>query len=660
MAEALTRRLESSESLASIAELSSNAPLWMRNVVLAAQRRVSDIEMMCKAEVSKLRERADSLTSENDGLRMRLAEPKKKTTIRELEERIEILTSENALLVEESSALQIEIERSTAELRSREEECEAFKSRASTSERRRGELEKELGEVKDAAGAVEKRYVERAAELASANSQVAELKEGLASLHQQNEALRDEVDEKSRTIGELARRAEADGDELWQKVQEAASRSRELQEALGARSRELDSLADKYRRDSRELETVRADNAGMLRVMSGMEKQLATYAAREESVAAVARDSKEKAENALLARDKAAAREAQANRELEAERARRQADAERSLEAVDSSVKIERETWSAKLRERDAQLASAVERAATAEAKADRFKRETDQAQKAERLVRADFESLETRLMAEVVAPHEQKRFEAEARAAELERKSLLSQQGKQQQRQQRGGRTSSSVGGTPLDDDASLRQMQQRVEELEEELRIATADGASALAKLRDSAETLAAKDREATRLQKTLEDERSEAARSATLSARRFEGDRRRLEDALALARKNAQEADDAIAAQTERHKVQLAKLAADREQTNTLNSARLAEESDIVAKLSEYDKNLELKLAQALADLHTQKEYAAAQATAAKVAQRRAADLSTQLSKSLREQDQLLMSRSSRVPLKSSFNH
>ena len=42
-------------------------------------------------------------------------------------------------------------------------------------------------------------------------------------------------------------------------------------------------------------QTVRTDAEGMLQVMSGMEKQLADYAAKEEATAHLAKESKQKA-----------------------------------------------------------------------------------------------------------------------------------------------------------------------------------------------------------------------------------------------------------------------------------------------------------------------------------------------------------------------------
>ena len=63
-------------------------------------------------------------------------------------------------------------------------------------------------------------------------------------------------------------------------------------------------------------ETTRGDCEGMLKVMDGMEKQIAEYATREEQTLALARESRESVEQANLERDQGVAREAQARREI--------------------------------------------------------------------------------------------------------------------------------------------------------------------------------------------------------------------------------------------------------------------------------------------------------------------------------------------------------
>lgn len=621
--EGLTGRLRSTESLSSIAEAAAAAPAWARDFVAAAERRVREVEaalQSTRTDVSRLRTRAEALIAENEELRSR---PEGRS------ERAELLLSENALMAEEAQVLQAELERVSGEAKAREAEQAELAKQRDAAQARVGELESAVTERTKEVEALERRYVEHGAELASARGQVAELKEGLESLHQQNEALRDEVDEKTRTIGELADRVEVEGEELWQKVQDGASRARELQETLATKTREAEAAADKVRRTARELETVKTDNAGMLRVMSGMEKQLAAYAAREESVAAVARDAKEKAENALLARDKSAAREAQAGRELDKERAARATDAKDAQQDRDAAVHAVQAAYHAKLQARDAELQAALERAATATSRADKAARDADAVTKKMGKLQEAFDSLEARLIVDVVADHEKKRLDAELKLREL-------------------SRASTSILRPPASAvPPEARKLQQQVDQLDDELRVATADADAATAKARDLADALVARDRDLARLQKALDDDKARHAKVVADMARQADADKRRCDDALLAARKANDDAHVALSQQAERHRVQLDKLHDDRNAATHNAAARLQDEAALVAKLSAYDRDLEIRLANTLADLQAEKQ-------GAKIAQRRASDLAAQLAKSLAEQDALLKRTSRATPL------
>ena len=81
--------------------------------------------------------------------------------------------------------------------------------------------------------------------------------------------------------------------------------SRELKAKLVAKESELDSSTEELRSLRQEHVTTRSDAEGMLRVMSTLESQLTEYATREESTMSIAREAKEKVEQAMLERDQA-------------------------------------------------------------------------------------------------------------------------------------------------------------------------------------------------------------------------------------------------------------------------------------------------------------------------------------------------------------------
>ena len=338
----LTRQMLAGEQMSSVAALARDAPEWARAFVDAAERRVRELDdalASARGDVVKLRARAEQFVAENEQLHERLAaelerEPPVQPPAAPSNDRsvIQGPSQERArgtrgarrhphgrerARVEQTAVLQAELDRCSTDLDSRARS----RARSAMSGKSHGEVAA-ARKVARASGArrgdVSKGHVQHSTGHGPGPGATRRI-EGLTQLHAQNSTLREQLDEKTRTCADLTDRLEADGDELWQRVQAAGARARELQTSLATQTQRGDLEAEKARRAERALEQVRGDNAGMLRVMSGMEKQLASYAQREEGVAQSGRDAKEKAENALLARDKAQAKCDQALRELESD-----------------------------------------------------------------------------------------------------------------------------------------------------------------------------------------------------------------------------------------------------------------------------------------------------------------------------------------------------
>ena len=236
--EKMTQGMLEGEPLRSVADLAASAPAWARAFVGAAERRVRELdEALCGAreDISKLRQRAETFVAENEELHLRLTEavgargddaggaevpgPRglggaAEERAREMGERVEILMAENALLVEQSSVLQGELDRCVGERDATASRNGALADELGACRERLAALEEAEASRREAQAALEARYVKHGAEVASANSQLGELKEGLAALHGQNGRLRDELADKARVCDELRGRLEADGDEL--------------------------------------------------------------------------------------------------------------------------------------------------------------------------------------------------------------------------------------------------------------------------------------------------------------------------------------------------------------------------------------------------------------------------------------------------------------
>ena len=231
-------------------------------------------------------------------------------------ERAELLLRENATMVEQLTTMNAELERTTGEATEAVTRASQLEHALRQAQAHGAQLEAATDELQRARAAAEQRFVEHSHSLSATQAQLEELREGLGETRADNERLRREAAEREKAVRELEDKAEADVEKLWARVQALSERARELQGWLASKTQEAESAHESARKLSRDLDTTRADNEGMLQVMSGMEKQLNDFAAREEQVAQVSKDAKEKVENALLARDKAVAREVQGRQEL--------------------------------------------------------------------------------------------------------------------------------------------------------------------------------------------------------------------------------------------------------------------------------------------------------------------------------------------------------
>ena len=651
----LTRQMLAGEQMSSVAALARDAPEWARAFVDAAERRVRELDdalASARGDVVKLRARAEQFVAENEQLHERLAaelerEPPvqppaapsndrsviqgpSQERARELAERVDILMAENALMVEQTAVLQAELDRCSTDLDSRTKEAASFRDEAERATEKWRALEGGEGQWREARRRLEERYVQHSTDMAQAQAQLAELKEGLTQLHAQNSTLREQLDEKTRTCADLTDRLEADGDELWQRVQAAGARARELQTSLATQTQRGDLEAEKARRAERALEQVRGDNAGMLRVMSGMEKQLASYAQREEGVAQSGRDAKEKAENALLARDKAQAKCDQALRELERLRAERVQDAETFQKRCREAVDVEARRLQQDLRRRDQEIRDRDERHAEALAIAERhgrdlarLKADADRANAALKHVQAAndaaAEGLERR-----AADADQRANDAVRRARDAERQLAKSVEQREADREEAEAKLVSGVVGGD---------------------GVGPAEARDTAMRYREAQSLLAQRERELAKVHRELEAEKQGRARDAADLRRDADAEKRRLEEALDAQRRAASDAHFQVQAATERHRAQLAKVAADRDAHARDADKRLRDEHETVARLAAYERELEVKLAAAAADLDAQRDYSAQLADRCQVAERRAAEAALALSKSIAEQDLLI---------------
>lgn len=95
-----------------------------------------------------------------------------------------------------------------------------------------------------------------------------------------------------------------------------------------------------------EYKSTRQDAEGMLQVMTGMEKQLNEYSTREEQVAKLSAEAREKMEEAIMIKEQCAVKEEQSRREIERLLAERKTSALAKQDEIAAAVEAARKTLS--------------------------------------------------------------------------------------------------------------------------------------------------------------------------------------------------------------------------------------------------------------------------------------------------------------------------
>jgi len=235
----------------------------------------------------------------------------------EMNERVDVLMAENALLVEQKNATNLELDGTQEELRKRTEEVGILSQQLSgtlrelqnkavrclQAEKDRDEAAKQAVALSDAIGRME--------------GEVDELREQLVLWQLKCSDAEAIISELKKQTKEAQESSEEAATACMRRNKLADDRVKELHNQLLQKTHELDTAQDVLRKLRREYQSTRLDAEGMLQVMSGLERQISEYSAREAEIELKSRESKEAVEHALMERDQALAREDQNRRELE-------------------------------------------------------------------------------------------------------------------------------------------------------------------------------------------------------------------------------------------------------------------------------------------------------------------------------------------------------
>ncbi|CAM9533036.1 unnamed protein product, partial [Sphacelaria rigidula] len=311
----------------------------MSPLLAAYDARIQDLEGQVssqKGSMEELASRTQQLVDENDQLREQhvrelddlvqqtgaaggLGGIGAREMVGELNERINILMAENTIMADQTSAMAKELDVVHQDFDERETQMVALTNALSEAGLGLRSLEEQVPRLQREKAHAEGELMKAVNALSERESALSEVEEQLRMSKEDARQLASNLTDLEAAKAGLERQVESDADVTAERVHAAGKRITELQgksRLLAARSQEADGNGDRARKLQRELESTRRDAEGMLTVMSGMERQIAELSAREDSTASLAKESKKKVEDALLARDQARALEVQARREL--------------------------------------------------------------------------------------------------------------------------------------------------------------------------------------------------------------------------------------------------------------------------------------------------------------------------------------------------------
>eukprot|EP00968_Pinguiococcus_pyrenoidosus_P023993 scaffold4178_cov257-Pinguiococcus_pyrenoidosus.AAC.4 len=343
----------------------------------------------------------------------------------EFQERIDTLLAENGVLLQQNSVLKDEVKRMQRYLvkpalsdfsteQTYRDERNAEMASLTNVVKEAGEAVK-VGEERikdlDAAREIcEEEILSKTQRVAQLESSTASLKKALNEAQRQNKQLVSQVNEYKSALVEKSRVLDSEREALTSKVRTSAERIHELQIKLSSKSEDFEGISKTYRDAKRELDSVRADAEGMLQVITNLERQVEDFTAKESEILQLRKEANSKVEDALLERDRAQALEQQARRELARQADRRRLQLEEYNHELQTEVSKVRASTAKLLADREEEYKSLLEDCATA-------KTSCELAKEAQRTAERKY--------ADLASEWEKYKNEFEARTTQLEQKLI-------------------------------------------------------------------------------------------------------------------------------------------------------------------------------------------------------------------------------------------
>lgn len=281
----------------------------------------------------------DRFKSGGDAADMNPSMPINTEIIAELKEQLEVLRGENNLLMEQRTVLMSELDSHQTELQNKVQESANLRKQLEESTTNTAALSQRMQQAENDRSEAAKQALVCSDALGKMEIEAESLSEQLAVMKQKCKESETVAMEFRRELHSTAQRSDGESSSSLQRVQAAENRVRELHGLLQRKVQELATANELTRKLRSEYQSTRQDAEGMLQVMGGLERQLNDYASREAVVDALAKESRERLEEAMIVKEQCNARDEQNKREIDRlvnERKltalRRKDELERSLE----------------------------------------------------------------------------------------------------------------------------------------------------------------------------------------------------------------------------------------------------------------------------------------------------------------------------------------
>ncbi|OQR97602.1 hypothetical protein ACHHYP_10173 [Achlya hypogyna] len=317
---------------------------YMSPLFIAYESRIKDLEANCekhKRDLEAFVGQADAMAKENERLHHELSVALDKLVLQsetthgglvsdffsdkrpdtqvheqltDMNERIESLMAENGNLVEQLSLQETELDECRRDVHDRDAQLLVMSQNFNQATLAIQELRDTGEHLKADKQRAEAQVQQFAATIAQLETQKESILQHVQS--HKDAVTKYEVQEYEHRLAQIKLANEQKQALVTKRYQGVCDRLRELTSALDTKDQQLDGLQELHRATVTELDVVKGDCEGMLKVLQSMEKQLNEYAAREEAVTELERASQERAQAAMLERDQARTKEAQSRREI--------------------------------------------------------------------------------------------------------------------------------------------------------------------------------------------------------------------------------------------------------------------------------------------------------------------------------------------------------